>query len=104
MEKDDLKGIQILPMNSELRPSITTRERAKYTEIARMNMTKGTVVLSLVYSADGRILDIRVIRGLPDGLTRNSIEAARKLQFQPAIKDGQPVSVRGNIEFNFTLY
>jgi Gram-negative bacterial TonB protein C-terminal len=37
-------------------------------------------------------------------LTRKAIEATRKIKFNPATKDGEPVSVRGNLEFSFNLY
>lgn len=86
------------------RPMILSREKARYTEPARLNLIQGTVVLSVVFSAEGELQDIRVIRGLPDGLTRKAIEAARKIRFNPATKDGVPVSVRGNVEFSFNLY
>ncbi len=97
-------GRSVEPMSASLRPTIIYRERAKYTEEARANKIQGTVVLSVVYTFDGRITEIRVVRGLPDGLSESAIEAAKKIRFQPAVKAGQPVSVRGNIEFNFTLY
>lgn len=97
-------GRSIEPMTASLRPTILYRERARYTEEARANKIQGTVVLSVVYTADGRISDIRVVRGLPDGLSESAIEAAKRIRFKPAVKNGQPVSVRGNIEFNFTLY
>lgn len=91
-------------MTRELRPTITYKERAKYTEMARQNRIAGTVVLSVAYFADGRIGAMRVVRGLPYGLTAMALIAAGNIKFTPALKDGQPVSVRGNIEFNFTLY
>jgi TonB family protein len=95
-------GVQ--PMTASLRPTILYRERAKYTEEARANKIQGAVVLQLTYTADGRITDIKVVRGLPDGLTESAIESAKKIRFQPAMRNGQPVAVRGNVEFNFTLY
>jgi TonB family protein len=94
----------IKPMSASLRPTITYREKAKYTEIARINRTQGTVALSVVFSDEGRLTDIRVVRGLPDGLTQNAIKAAHAIRFQPATKDGEPVSVRGNLEYTFNLY
>ncbi|HEX5081076.1 MAG TPA: energy transducer TonB [Blastocatellia bacterium] len=36
-------------------------------------------------------------------MTEKAIEAAKKLRFNPAVKDGQPVSVRGSLEFTFNL-
>jgi TonB family protein len=94
----------ILPMTSNLRPTILYREKAKYTEMAKINLVEGTVVLKAVFASNGEMQDIRVIRGLPDGLTRKAIEATRKIKFNPATRDGEPVSVRGNLEFTFNLY
>jgi len=92
------------PMTSSLRPTILYREKAKYTEIARINRVQGTVALRVVFAVNGAIQDLRVVRGLPDGLTHKAIEAARAIRFNPATKDGEPVSVRGALEFTFNLY
>lgn len=86
------------------KPTILYKERAHYTEIARKNYVQGTVMLSAIFGADGQVTDIKVVRGLPDGLSRMAIESARKIRFQPAVKDGLPVSVRAQLEFNFALY
>ena len=91
-------------MSHNLRPTILYREKAKYTEDARLNKVEGTVVLTIVFGADGRIRDIRTVRGLPHGLTETSIEAVRKIRFHPAVLEGKPVSVRATLEFNFALY
>jgi TonB family protein len=94
----------IQPMTSSLRPSILYKEKAKYTQEARDNTVEGTVVLSAVFAADGQLSDISVIKGLPHGLTENAIIAAKKIRFEPATKNGKAVSVRGNLEFTFSLY
>ena len=90
-------------MDASLRPTILYREKAQYTQEARDNNVEGTVVLSVVFGADGQIGDIKVIRGLPHGLTQKAIEAASKIRFEPAMKDGRPVSVRGYVEYSFKL-
>ena len=91
-------------MSDKLKPTILYREKAKYTEAARQSKIQGTVMLTIVFGADGRIHDIRTVRGLPDGLTESSIEAAQKIRFHPAVQDGKPVSVRATLEFTFNLY
>jgi TonB family protein len=91
-------------MSETLRPTILYREKAKYTEEARQNRVEGTVVLTIVFGADGRVHDIRTVRGLPYGLTETSIEAAQKIRFHPAVQNGKPVSVRATLEFSFALY
>jgi TonB family protein len=93
----------ILPMSAVLRPTILYKERAKYTDQARQNEVQGTVVLNVIFGVDGRISNIRVIRGLPDGLTDQAIAATQVIRFEPAVKEGRRVSVRGNLEFSFNL-
>jgi TonB family protein len=97
-------GGGVEPMTASVRPKILYQEKAKYTEEARQNKVQGTVMLSVIFSADGQIQNIRVVRGLPDGLTEKAIEAAKRIRFQPAVKNGQAVSVRGTLEFSFNLY
>jgi TonB family protein len=90
-------------MSSSLRPKILYREKAKYTEEAKNNKIEGNVVLNAVFGVDGKLSDIKVVQGVPFGLTENAIAAAKKIRFEPAVKDGQPVSVRGKLEFKFEL-
>jgi TonB family protein len=97
-------GRSVETMTASLKPTILYREKAKYTEEARQNKIQGTVVLQVVFNVNGSITDVRVIRGLPDGLTEKAIEAAKKIRFNPAVKNGTPVSVRGSLEFTFNLY
>ncbi len=97
-------GNEVFAQTRDLRPTIIYKERAKYTEAARQNRIQGTVVLSLIFGADGRIRDVRTVRSLPYGLTEAAIEAAMKIRFNPATRDGRPVNVRSQIEYNFTLY
>ena len=63
----------------------------------------GGVAGGLGNGADAKLSDIRVERGLPDGLTEQAIEAAQTIRFLPALKDGVPVSVRGKLEYQFRL-
>jgi TonB family protein len=95
---------EIAVMSPSLKPTILYREKAKYTEEARQQRVQGAVLLSVVFGADGRLHDLRVVRGLPHGLTETSVEAANRIRFQPALQNGRPVSVRATLEFNFALY
>lgn len=97
-------GNEVFVATRDLRPTILYKERAKYTEEARQSKLQGTVVLSLIFGADGRIYDVRTVRSLPSGLTESAIEATQKIRFNPAVRDGRPVNVRMQLEYNFTLY
>ena len=76
----------------------------QYTEEARQEQIKGTVVLKCTLSASGRVTTISVVSGLPRGLTERAIAAARGLKFIPAMKDGKYVSISTRLVYNFELF
>jgi TonB family protein len=90
-------------MSETLKPTILKKEKAEYTPEARANKVRGTVVLNVIFGADGSIRVLRVVSGLPHGLTGQALKAAQRVQFEPAVKDGKPVDVRGDLEFSFDL-
>jgi TonB family protein len=75
-----------------------------YTEAARKNQITGTVVLRAVFSAGGTVTNIHAVSGLPDGLTERAIAAAKNIRFVPASKDGHPVAMWMELQYNFNLY
>lgn len=91
-------------------PQVTERARVlskpepQYTEEGRKNGVTGTVVLRVVFSSSGEVTNIRAVQGLPSGLTEKAIAAARQIRFSPAKRDGHPVSVFMQLEYNFNLY
>lgn len=89
---------------SESAPRILSKPSATYTESARIAETGGSVLLEVTFLASGRIGDIKPISELPNGLTESAIEAARKIKFQPAMSDGQPVTSVKTIEYTFAIY
>jgi TonB family protein len=88
----------------EQRARLLSKPEPQYTEEARRNQVSGTVVLRVVFSSSGEVVQIRAVRTLPFGLTERAIAAARQIQFVPAVKGGQPVSVAMQLEYNFNLY
>jgi TonB family protein len=75
-----------------------------YTDEARKNAIEGLVVLKVVFYSDGSVGNIRTVSGLPYGLTEKAIEAARKMKFVPAVKDGKFASMWMQLEYDFNLY
>ena len=80
-----------------------SKPKPGYTLEARRNRKQGFVILKLALSASGTVSRVRVLRGLPFGLTESSIKAACRLEFNPAIKDGQFVSQWVTAEYVFRL-
>jgi TonB family protein len=83
---------------------ILEKKEPTYTESARKFGVQGTVVLRAVFSKTGEVTNIHAIRKVPHGLTQNAIAAARAIRFTPAAKDGQPVSMWIELQYNFNLY
>jgi TonB family protein len=79
------------------------KPQPSYTKEARKNQVSGTVVIRCVFTSKGKVTNIHVISGLPDGLTERALDAARKIRFTPATKNGHPVSMWMELEYNFTL-
>lgn len=64
----------------------------------------GTVILSVVISADGSADDVAVLKALPYGLTARAIEAVKSWKFTPARgPHGNPAAVRQVISVTFHL-
>jgi TonB family protein len=89
-------------VNSKAR--VLSKPEPQYTEEARKNQITGTVVLRAVFTSGGQVTSIRAVSGLPYGLTERAIAAARQIRFTPATKDGRPVSMYIQLEYNFNLY
>lgn len=86
------------------RAVIVSRPEPIYTDDARKNQITGTVVLRLVLNANGAVTNVVALSRLPDGLTEKAIEAARRIQFTPAERDGRKVSQYATINYNFNIY
>jgi protein TonB len=82
---------------------MTKKPSPDYTREARRNGIQGFVTLRVLLAADRRVSRVRVLKGLPAGLTENAIRAACKIQFRPATKAGRPVSTWVTVEFAFRL-
>ena len=71
---------------------------------ANQKRLRGIVILRAVFAADGKVKNIEVLQDLPGGFTEKAIEAAKKIKFMPATKDGKFVSMWMQLEYNFNLY
>lgn len=79
--------------------------RADYSDEAMKVKVQGVVELLAVITADGRVTDIHVAKGLGFGLDEKAIAAARTWRLRPALgPDGRPAAVREIIEVQFQLF
>ena len=77
----------------------------QYSEEAVKTKYQGTVTLLVTVTADGRVTNIRIAKGLGVGLDEMAVAAVRTWRFKPALgPDNKPVSVTAPIEVTFRLY
>ena len=86
------------------RARVLEKPEPSYTESARIFSITGSVVLRAVFSSDGHVTNIVIMRRLPHGLTEKAVKAAQAIRFTPAVKDGKSVSMWMQLEYNFNLY
>ena len=72
-----------------------------YPQSAWATGTQGNVTLEVVVRTDGRVGAVRVIDGLPDGISEAAVEAVKRWQFRPATRDGEVVAVYHRLTLRF---
>ena len=103
LETDTIDELVVSAKEVDTRLVMTAKPKPSYTKEARRNGIQGFVTLKVLFSGRGKIARIRVLKGLPAGLTENAIRAACKIEFKPAMKDGQPVGQWLTVEYVFRL-
>jgi TonB family protein len=82
---------------------ITFKPRPVYTDEGRQLKIEGEVLLDVVFSANGQIRIVKIVRGLGHGLDESAVRAAEKIQFKPALRDGQPADFEAVLHIVFQL-
>ena len=74
---------------------------AAYPDTARAAKAKGEVRLRMVLASDGMVKYIFPMKPLKYGLTEAAMEAAQKIKFEPAIRDGKSASQFATLSYEF---
>jgi protein TonB len=93
-----------LPIGGPItRPQIVpgTRVQPIYTELARRAHVQGVVVLQATIDERGNVIDIRILKQLPMGLTGEAVKAVSQWKFTPATLHGRPVKVFFSVTVQF---
>ena len=91
------------PVAKTIPAEITFKPRPAYTEEGRRLKVEGEVLIEVVFTATGQVRIQRVVQGLGHGLDESAIQAAQKIQFKPALKDGQPSDFQAVLHIVFQL-
>lgn len=74
---------------------------ARYSEAARQGRIQGVVILQVILDRNGTVTTLEVLKELPRGLTAEAIRTVAAWLFEPATRNGQPISVRYNLVVQF---
>jgi TonB family protein len=85
-------------------PLVIYQVAPEYTEKARKAKTSGVVLVNLKVDRQGLPQDVRVVRGIGNGLDKRAVEAVKQYRFKPAMKDDEPVEEALNVEINFQIF
>jgi len=83
------------------RPKATYQPNPGYSDRAARKKIQGTVLLSIIVTAEGTVRDPQVTRSLDKDLDKNAVECVQKWKFEPATKDGKPVATHVAVEVSF---
>lgn len=84
-------------------PRVISRVPPVYPPDALAARVQGVVILHALIDEAGVVQGAEIIKGLPLGLDDAAVESLRQWRFEPATKDGVPVSSVFNVTINFQL-
>ena len=80
------------------------QENIKYPQLARESGIQGTVYVTFVVETDGRVTDVRVLRGIGGGCDEEAVRVIQAMpRWNPGKQRGKPVRVQFNMPIRFTL-
>ena len=82
-------------------PEFLQRAKPVYTEAADRADINATVEAQVIFRANGEIGAVEIVRWAGFGLEDSALHAIRQLKFKPATRNGQPVTVRALVRYNF---
>lgn len=84
---------------------ITHQAIPTYPPLARAQRVEGTVLVNVLVSETGQVLDTKVLSGVnrPVGINEAALQAARRSSFAPGMKDGVRVKSWTTVKVDFRL-
>lgn len=84
-------------------PRLAQFVEAEYPEAARAAGLEARVLVELVVGTDGRVQDAKVVEPAGQGFDEAALAAVRQFVFEPATKDGKPISARVRYPYVFEM-
>jgi periplasmic protein TonB len=79
-------------------------ENIKYPQMAKESGIQGRVFVTFVVERDGKVTDVKVLRGIGGGCDEEAIRVVQNMpKWAPGKQRGKPVRVQFNLPVKFTL-
>lgn len=85
-------------------PVVVDRAEPVYTEAARRAKITGTVIVEAIIDKQGNVDNVKLVKGLPGGLSEQAMSAVRRWKFRPGTQNGVAVDTIFNLTVQFTLH
>ncbi|MFL5320818.1 MAG: energy transducer TonB [Myxococcaceae bacterium] len=84
-------------------PEVSGEVKVPYPEEARKAEIEGTVLMKVTIDNEGKVVDVKLLKGVGYGLDEAAMAAMKRFKFKPAIKGGEAVSTTITYPYNFEL-
>jgi len=99
----ELKESALHVGNGVLAPKVVYDPEPSYSQLASQAGKQGTCVLTLIVDSSGSAKNIQISKPLGYGLDEQAVSTVGTWKFEPARKNGQPVSVHVSVEIMFHM-
>ena len=103
-ENPPVEAGDLIPLEDvDIEPEIAKRADPKYPSVAFQRGVGGKVLINVLISESGDVIETALIKGIPGpyGFNEDCIDAVRQWKFVPAFKNGVKVKVWKAISFTF---
>jgi protein TonB len=84
-------------------PVVQHRVDPTYPDMARKTRVAGVVIVEAIINKSGEVEQVKVLKGLPMGMSESAVEAVKQWKFKPGTLNGEPVDVIFNLTVTFKL-
>src|SRR5262249_2620682 len=96
-------NVEVTDRAPDFRPPQLGGLEVTYPDAARKNGVEGTVKVTAVLAADGKVHDIRIDQDLPFSVGAAVEKALQSFSFKPASVNGKPIPVTMHLDYIVTL-
>lgn len=82
---------------------IISKPTPAYTQDARSKKIEGDVIIDVIFTADRRIVILRILQSIGYGLDQTGVQAVSQIVFRPAKENGRAVDFRARVRVEFRL-